>query len=392
MSVKHDDAATAQKSELAKMFDAIDWQRIRSQFPVTNRAAYLNSAAAGPLLPEASQAATGFYREMMEMGDANWDAWLARRELARANIARLINAEPQEIGLTTNTSSGMNVIVDALERRGEVIASDLEFPVTTLPWRQRGVPVHWIEPASVEVNAASVQRAMNDRTAIIALSHVQYSNGFRAPLEEIGEQKNEHLFVVNASQSAGVLPLDVKRMRIDALCATGHKWMLAGYGCGFVYLSREILSQTTPRSVGWLNVEEPFAMRNREFQLCKDASAHAELGCPHFAGIFALGASAENLLQLGIKNIEGRALALNRNLTSCLTEAGWKVLSPLGVEAMRSAETLVAADHPARIVARLAHRNVIVTEKPQGIRIATHFFNNEADITQLITALAETRS
>src|SRR5258707_6288708 len=79
---------------------------------------------------------------MMGDGDVHWNRWLADREAVRKKIAAVINAEPEEIAFTTNTSQGMNVIVDALEDRGEVISSELEFPVTTLPWMHRRIPVH----------------------------------------------------------------------------------------------------------------------------------------------------------------------------------------------------------------------------------------------------------
>jgi selenocysteine lyase/cysteine desulfurase len=117
-------------------------------------------------------------------------------------------------------------------------------------------------------------------------------------------------------------------------------------------------------------------MRNDEVHLRHDMSARAELGCPHFAGIFALGASTELMQSIGIANIEARALELNRVLTTRLNEIGWKVLSPLETEKVRSAETLVAAEDPAKVVADLAAHKILVTEKPQGFRVATDFFNN----------------
>jgi selenocysteine lyase/cysteine desulfurase len=367
----------------------VNWEEVRSDFPITENSVYLNSAAAGPVSWRVMEVAAEFYSEMMWEADSRWDEWLARRERVRESVARFINAEPEEIGLTTNTSTGMNLIVDALEGRGAVVSCDLEFPVSTITWMHRGVPVRLVETVNGELRLEDLQRAMNARTGVICLSHVQYSNGFRADLEELGKIKNDHALVINASQSAGAFKIDVKRMGIDALCATGHKWMLAGYGSGFVYLSRRLLDETRARSIGWMSVEEPFEMRNREFRVRRDAGARAETGCPHFAGIFALGAAVDYLLKLGAENIERRVLALNRYLTARLFEAGWRILSPLRAETMRSGETLVAAERPKRVVAHLARRNIAVTEKPQGIRISTHFFNNEADIERLVTALAE---
>ncbi|HEX5964983.1 MAG TPA: aminotransferase class V-fold PLP-dependent enzyme [Pyrinomonadaceae bacterium] len=368
------------------------WRDIREQFPVTADYVYLNTAAAGPLARATAQAGVTYYEQMKNDGDLHWDEWLARREEVRAKVAAFINAEPDEIGLTTNTSSGMNLIVDALEKHGEVISCDLEFPVTTIPWMNRRIPVHLVKSVEGVVRPEDLSAAMNTRTGIISLSHVQYSNGFRSDLDALGEVKGAHAFVVNASQAAGVFEIDVKRMKIDALCSTGHKWMLSGYGSGFVYISRELQANSHPRSIGWLSVQDPYGLTNDEVHLRRDISARAEIGCPHFAGIFALGASVEFMQSIGMKNIEERALELNRLLTDRLQEAGWRVLSPLSDEQFRSAETLVATENPARVVAALAEKKISVTEKPQGIRVSTDFFNDEDDINQLINGLHSCRS
>jgi cysteine desulfurase/selenocysteine lyase len=365
----------------------INWDDIRKEFPVTENSTYLNSAAAGPLSRATMAAATEYYQQMMDDGDIHWDEWLEKREQVRRKVAAFINAEPDEIALTTNTSSGMNVIIDALETHGEVISCDLEFPVSTLPWMNRRIPIHLVKSFDGAVAIEDICEAMNVRTGIICMSHVQYSSGFRVDLETLANAKGGHALVVNAAQSAGVFEINVKRMKIDALSATGHKWMLSGYGSGFVYLSRELQERSKPRAIGWLSVEDPYSDRNNEIHLRHDTAARAELGCPHFAGMFALGAAVDLIANVGMKNIEARALELNRFLTARLIESGWKVLSPIADEGMRSAETLVEFDDPAGVVEKLGDQQIIVTKKPQGIRVATHFFNNEADVERLIEGL-----
>src|SRR6185295_17570702 len=153
----------------------IDWNDIRKQFPVTESVAYLNTAAAGPLARKTMEAGTSYYRQMMEDGDTHWDEWLAKREEVRKLVAAFINAEPDEIGLTINTSSGMNVIVDALESRGEVISCDLEFPVTTIPWMNRRIPVHLVKSVAGEVKLEDIQAKMSSKTGVLSFSHVQFS-------------------------------------------------------------------------------------------------------------------------------------------------------------------------------------------------------------------------
>ncbi|HXD30691.1 MAG TPA: aminotransferase class V-fold PLP-dependent enzyme [Pyrinomonadaceae bacterium] len=365
----------------------IDWTEIRSRFPIAEKVAYLNTAAAGPLTRATMTAATEYYRQMTEDADQHWDEWLAKREAVRTQVARFINAEPDEIALTTNTSSGMNVIVDALEKRGDVVSCDLEFPVSTITWMHRGIPVHFVKAVDGIVKVEDLQRELSDRISVISLSHVQFSNGFRFDLDALGRIKGNRALVINASQAAGAFEIDVKRMKIDALCATGHKWMLSGYGSGFVYLSRELQESSRARAIGWLSVDDPYAMLNAEINLRDDAAARVELGCPHFAGMFALGASVEMMMEIGIQNIQQRVLELNSYLTNRLIESGRQVLSPLASEEYRSAETLVAVENPGETVARLAQEGVAVTEKAQGIRVATDFFNNESDVDRLIEGL-----
>src|SRR3989442_1809044 len=156
-----------------------NWIDIRKEFPVAEKLAYLNSAAAGPVSSASQAAAAGYYEKMMRDGDVHWNRWLADREAVRRKIAQFINAEPEEIALTTNTSQGMNVIVDALGDRGEVISSELEFPVTTLPWMHRRIPVHRLPATDGANSIVYLQSAMTHGTGIIALNHEQISNGFR---------------------------------------------------------------------------------------------------------------------------------------------------------------------------------------------------------------------
>src|SRR2546423_7857916 len=170
-----------------------DWARVRAEFPVTENYAYLNSAGAGPVSRRVAEAAAQLYRETQESGDRLWEVWLARREEARAAVARLVNAEPDEIGFTTNTSTGMNLIVDALEGAGRVVSCELEFPVSTIPWMHRGARVQLVKAVDGVVRTEDLLAAAGDGGAVICISHVQDSNGLRAPLREIGDPKSTRL-------------------------------------------------------------------------------------------------------------------------------------------------------------------------------------------------------
>ncbi len=359
------------------------WGEARADFPALSRYVYLNTAAAGPTPRVVREVVSAFQRELEDGGDAWWSEWMSRREAAREAVARFIGAQPDEIAFVPNTSSGMNLVADALAGDGPVLSNELEFPAVTLPFVHRGVPVHFLPAVEGVVRLESFAERDAPRAATLAVSHVQFSNGCRVDLEALGALKGERHLVVSGSQSVGAFPIDVRAARVDALASAGHKWLGAGYGAGFVYLSRALLERP-PRTLGWLSVEDPFRFDNRAYRLLPSA-ARFELGCPAFAGIFALGAAITYLVGLGREAVAERVLALNMYLTFQLERAGFEVLSPGGPH--RSGQTLVALDDPRGAAAFLEQRGVLVTPKPQGLRVATHFYNNEADIDACVAAL-----
>jgi selenocysteine lyase/cysteine desulfurase len=362
------------------------WDEIRRDFPATERGVFLNAAAGSPVPRPVTEAVSAYVREISE--DDQWGPWLERQERAREQVAKLVGAEADEIAFTTNTSEGMNIVADLLAGDGAVLSDEIEFPTVTLPWIHRGVPVHFVPAVEGILHLESFQAANAPRAATIAISHVQYSNGCRQDLDAFGALKAARKLVISGSQSVGAFPIDVKKSQVDALASAGYKWLCAGYGTGFVYVSRELL-QRPPRAIGWLSVEKPFRYDNREYTVLPSARRY-EMGCPDFAGAIAMGAAASYLLGLGLGEIAQRVLELNVYLTSRLERAGFTVLSPGG--AHRSGETLVQLEDGKRVARALLEKGVHVTRKPEGVRICTHFYNNEDDIDRCVTALQETRS
>ena len=364
---------------------ATQWSEIRRDFPAVSRCVYLNAAAGSPTPRPVRAAVDAFYRQLEDEGDARWDEWLEKCGSIRAAVARFVGAEADEVAFVPNTSTGINLIVDLLAEDGPVVAVEPEFPTVTLPWIHRGVSVRFVSPEAGALPASIFAPDRAPQAATIAVSHVQFTNGCRVDLDALGALKAGRNLVVCGSQSAGAFPIDVRRSHIDAFATAGHKWMCAGYGAGFAVVRRELLARRPPREIGWLSVENPYAFDNRRYRLLSSAARH-ELGCPPFAPIFALGAAVDYLAAIGVEAIAARVLALNAHLTDRLRRAGIDVLSPDGP--FRSGETLCAVPEPARTAAWLRERRIHVTEKPRGLRIATHFFNDEADVDACVAALA----
>ena len=364
------------------------WEEIRADFPGLAGKVYLNAAATSLIPRPVREAVNTFYREHEEGGDRHWGTWMRRRETVREKVARFIGAEPEEIAFVPNTSTGINLIVDLLEGEGAVLSDELEFPTVTLPWIHRGVMVRFMPAVEGVLRVESFREGEAPRTATIAISHVQFSNGCRQDLGAFGEVKGSRHLVVSASQSVGVFPVDVKRSRVDALATAGHKWLGAGFGAGFLFISKEILDRHPPRAIGWLSGEDPFAFDNRRSRVVP-TNARTELGCPSFGPIHALGAAVDYVSGIGMEAIAERVLALNMYLTSRLGREDFEILSPGGDH--RSGETLVRLPEPHRASAFLLERNIHVTEKPEGLRISTHFYNDEAEVDACVDGLVAYR-
>jgi selenocysteine lyase/cysteine desulfurase len=364
------------------------WDDVRGDFPGLAGKVYLNAAATSLIPRPVREAAEGFYRELEEGGDRHWDAWIEKREAVRRKVSRFIGARPEEIAFVPNTSTGINLIADLLERDGPVLSDELEFPAVTLPWIYRGVAVRFVTAVEGVLRLESFAEGQAPRAATIAVSHVQFSNGCRQDLDAFGRIKGHRHLVVCGSQSIGAFPVNVEKSGIDALATAGHKWLGAGYGAGFCFVARALIAERPPHAVGWMSGVDPFAFDNRHITVLP-TNARTEVGCPPFGPIFALGAAVDYLSGIGVEKIAERVLALNMYLTFRLGRESFEVLSPGGEH--RSGETLVRLPDPPRARAFLLDRGVHVTAKPEGLRISTHFYNSEKDVDACLAALASYR-
>ena len=364
-----------------------DWDDLRQDFPGTKERVYLN-AAAGSITPRwVREAVSRYLLELEEGGDDHWDLWLAQMEVVRERVARFIGAQADEIAFVTNTSEGMNVLADLVSHDGPILSDELEFPTVTLPFVHRGAQLQFIPAIEGELRLEMFDEVHAPRASTIAVSHVQFSNGYRLDLEALAELKGRRSLIVCGSQSLGAFEIDVNAMQIDGMACAGHKWLCAGYGAGFVYVSKELLTRA-PKGLGWRSVKDPFAFNNRAGVPVKAARRY-EMGCPAFPGIFALGAAVSYLDGIGRDRIQSRVLQLNTVLTSAMRHEGFEVLSPSG--SGRSGQTLIAMDDPGAVTEFLRGEGILVTQKHQGIRVSTHVYNNDDDIAKFVEALKKYR-
>lgn len=363
----------------------MNWNRLRGDFPVTRNWAYLDHAAGGPIPKPVYEAAFRMFYDTLHFGDLHWGKWLKERESIRAKAARFIQADPEEIAFVHSTSEAMNLIADLIAREGTILTNSLEFPASTLPWLYRRAKVVFQKPQGGKIELETLRERLRPKVKTILTSHVQYQNGFRQDLPALGKIKGNRYLVVNATQAFGYLPIRVKDWKIDFLCSNSYKWLMAGYGGGILFVKKPWLRKFKPAFVGWRSMRFPERHDNRRVDLKSGASRY-EYGCPSFLSIFSLGAAVDYLERIGIDRIERRVLGLTDTLIERLQNLGLEIASPLERK-YRSGIIVFKTPEAEKICRWLLKRKIYVSPRGEGIRVAPHFYNNEADIDRLIEAL-----
>jgi len=371
--------------------DKTNWDKVRLEFPACKRYTYLNSAEGSPISLSAANAGKQFYDEMLEHGDMCWDQWLERMEGVRSTLAEYIGATPQEIGFTTNTSHGMNLIAQFLKGKGDVITMKEEFPSSTIPWMNQSAKVTFVDPVDSAYSIENIERSLTPDVKILVSSYVQYCTGFRQDIEALGTfcKERDLIFVVNATQAIGVFPIDVVKCNIDFLMFTGLKWAASGYGIGGLFMAKKWLNKAKFPFAGWRSLVDPDNMDNEDMNFRNEASV-IEAGCPHFPNIFALGGSLHLFNKIGCNNIVKRIFYLNGLLQTKLEEIGFEVIAQKE-DKHRSGILIMKTSNASKIVEELTNRKVIVSARGDGLRISNTIFNNEKDIEVLINALKDIR-
>lgn len=365
-----------------------NWNKVREEFPVCKKYVYLNPAGGSPVSKSAADEGKRFYDEMLEFGDTYWETWLERTEKVRKQLAQFINADREEIGFTTNTSHGMNMVAQILKNKGTVLTMRDEFPSTTFPWLNQKSEIRFVEPTNYGYSIEEIKKAITPDVKILISSYVQYRTGFRQDLEELGNfcAENNLIFVVNATQALGIFPVDVKKCNIDFLVFTGLKWATAGYGIGGLYVNKKWLAPDSFPFAGWRSVETPGKMDNLALELKNEASV-IESGCPHFPNIFALGGALEMFTKIGAENVTNRVLFLNHLLEEKLRTLGVEIIVQKE-DKHRSGILIAKIQNPKQVVDELFKKNIIVSARGEGMRVSASIFNNEEDIEVFIKELS----
>jgi selenocysteine lyase/cysteine desulfurase len=255
---------------------------------------------------------------------------------------------------------------------------------------RKGVIARPIPFADGKVLIEDIERQMNGNTRIVAISSVQFLNGYRIDLKKLGalcSQRNI-LFCVDAIQSLGLLPMDVQECRIDFLSADAHKWLMGPEGVGIFYCRREFAGMLNPPLIGWKSVLNELDFDHPKLLLRNDALRFEE-GSQNLMGIFGLGAAVDLLQEVGIGNIAERVLGLGDVIMEESNKRGFSVLTP-AQRMERGGNITIAGDFkPGVMRDGLRDRGIMVNVRGGGLRISPHFYNTVDDIKRLFSNIDE---
>ena len=369
---------------------------VRHRFPIFERRVYINSCSQGAL----SDAVRDAYRRYLDDWDergAPWDYWMEKTEEARQAFARLVNADADEVAVTASVSAGVSALASGLRyaARSKVVLTDLEFPTMGQIWhaqKSRGARVVHVEPAEDgTIPLERFERAIDGDTLLVGLTHVSYRTGGMLDVERVASVAHERgaLVLVDAYQSAGSVPLDVRRLGVDFLAAGTVKYLLGSAGLGYLYARHDVVDRVRPTATGWFADEDVFQMDHRDYSPASTA-ARFQAGTPPIPSIYAGIAGLELIEEIGVEETRSHVQALNARLLEGLDELDASVATPRAPDHRGALVCVRSTDAPA-LVAALGREGIVTSERAGSVRISAHCYNAAEDVDAVLAALARHR-
>src|SRR5256712_4164077 len=371
-------------------------ERCRHRFRIFERQIYINSCSQGALSDSVRAAYQQYLADWDDKG-APWEYWVERQEAARAAFAELVNAGPDEIAVTTSLSAGVSALASGLRftRRSKVVLTDWEFPTIGQIWHAqeaRGARVTHV-PAADDgtIPLEHFERAIDDDTLMVALTHVCYRNGAMLDLPAVVELAHERgaLVLLDAFQAVGSLPVDISELGVDFLGAGVLKYLLGSAGLGFFYCRRDLVERVWPTQTGWFADENIFAMDHTDYSPARTA-ARFQSGTPPVPAIYAGIAGIELMQEIGIAETRAHVNELNAHLIAGLDQLDANIVTPRAPE-RRGALVCVKSTDARGLVAALGRDGIVTSERDSNLRISAHAYNTVEDVDVVLTALQRHR-
>ncbi|HTI14787.1 MAG TPA: aminotransferase class V-fold PLP-dependent enzyme [Dictyobacter sp.] len=368
----------------------------RDEFPILQKKTYLNSCSLGALSQRSRKNVTQFLDLWDEWGAHAWyELWMGELAQLREKFASLIGAQPHEVAIAPNVSTALSIIASAIDyhERNNVVMTDMDFPTLTHQWlvkEKLGVECRFVHsPDHIQMPLSAFSERVDERTALVATSHVFYTSGYIQDIRAIADiaHRQGAYMLVDDYQGTGQIPINVTALDVDFLVTGSLKWLMGGPGVAFVYIREGIIPTLEPTIAGWFGHREQFQFQTQSFAFRSDA-ARIELGTPAMAAVYAASAGLDIVREASVVSICERSRYLTNDLIARAREQGWDVRTAQSPEE-RTSIVMLALEEPQEIVQALLARNIITDYRPGLLRLSPYFYNTIEENAIVIEAIAD---
>jgi selenocysteine lyase/cysteine desulfurase len=372
-------------------YDIDAWRRT---IPLLASCIPMNNCSQAPQT-DATRAAAERYLESWNASGMDWDAWMSEVALAKAEFAKLIGATADDIAVFSSVSEAASAVASALDLsagRARIVVSEAEFPTVAHVWlaqEQRGARLSWAPAIDGAIDSAAYDALIDERTALVSACHGYYMNGFIQDTARIAALAREAgaLSFVDAYQSLGTVPLDVRTLGADFLASGNLKFLMGIPGIAFLYVRPEIVGSLRPSVTGWFGRANPFAFDAKSLDWSPTASRF-DTGTPPVINAYIARAGMEIINAVGPANIRAWHEVLGQRLIHGGRARGLSLHGPDDMGRKTATTAFIVGDSHAVEVA-MRDRGVIASARGNVIRLAPHFYSTLDDIDRALDALAE---
>jgi selenocysteine lyase/cysteine desulfurase len=366
-------------------------EAFRKQFPIFDQKIYLSSCSQGALSIPVEASLQEFVESWHTHGNP-WETWVSRMEELRAEFARLINAAPDEVAVTFSVSTALNSLASALDYRERpgVVTSDFDFPTVGHVWlaqQRRGARVSFARAEGNRLSLNAFEEAVDDQTALVSTTHVCYKNGYKnnvSALAELAHERGAYL-LIDAYQSMGTQPMDVKALDLDFLVTGALKYLLGSPGVAFMYIRRELIDRFEPADSGWFGQENVFAYDVHHLRYA-GAARRFETGSPPVPNVYAALAALRLIAAVGLDTIEQHVRELMSRFILGARQRNLVLLTP-EQPADRGPLAMVRSTDAAKLVEALAKDGILCSTRDGSLRVSLHYYNTAGDVDAVLAAL-----
>lgn len=357
----------------------MDTTEIRDQFPVLDRYTYLNTASSG-LLSLQQQAWRAQYDQLfVQTGSKFRDALIKQLDDVRGTICRVFDIGQDQVALIPNFSLGHNVLVESLDSRLSVLAIQNDYPSLLLPFKSRGFEIR--EVPLFDLSEAGIATRIKDHGIdILAISMTQWVTGITFTQNFFARLRQDFpdlLIVVDGTQSLGTGPFSFSNSGIDILVTSAYKWLMGGYGSGFVACSERAQDMLTIKCTGHAT-QMVRILSGSSYKM-----QHFEPGHLDYLPMHTMQMGLELIEKIGLHEIERRISKVSLHAKAQLVNMGMISPASLGGSVHRGIIHLISSE---RLVKFLSEHGIVVSYR-DGLRMSIHFYNTEGDVNQLLAAM-----